>query len=111
MTTSIKNIIPRQYAPNAQTTVYTATNCRTVIDSFSATNQSAANVTISVNLVASGGTAGADNRVVKDRSIQPNETYIFPELTGQSLEPNGFISVIASSATSLTLSASGREIT
>lgn len=111
MTVSVKTIIPRQSAPNVQTTVYTATNCRTIIDCFTATNQTASNVTISVNLVASGGAAGADNRVVKDRAIQPNETYVFPELTGQSLEPNGFISVIASSAAALTLSASGREIT
>ncbi len=111
MTTTTKNIIPRQYAANVQTTYYTATNCRTVIDSFTATNQSASNVTISVNLVASGGAAGADNRVVKDRAIQPNETYVFPELTGQSLESGGFISIIASAASALTLSASGREIT
>lgn len=111
MTVSVKTIIPRQYAPATQTTVYTASNCRTIIDCFTATNQSAANVTISVNLVASGGSASADNRVVKDRAIQPNETYVFPELTGQSLEINGFISVIAGTASALTLSASGREIT
>lgn len=111
MTVSVKNIIPRQYAPGAQTTIYTATSCRTIIDCFTATNQSAANVTISVNLVASGGSASADNRIVKDRAIQPNEAYLFPELTGQTLEPGGFISIIASSASALTVSASGREIT
>lgn len=111
MTTNVKTIVPRQYAPAVQTTIYTATSCRTIIDCFTATNQTATNTTISVHLVASGGAAGADNRVVKDRGVQQNETYVFPELTGQSLEPNGFISVIASAGSALVLSASGREIT
>jgi hypothetical protein len=45
------------------------------------------------------------------RSIAPDETYTCPELVGQALEPGGFISTIASAATSLTIRASGREIT
>jgi hypothetical protein len=45
------------------------------------------------------------------RAIAPDETYTSPELVGQALEPGGFISTIASAATSLTIRASGREIT
>jgi 3-deoxy-D-manno-octulosonic acid (KDO) 8-phosphate synthase len=107
----VKTLIPAKQAENAQTTQYTATNCKAIIDKFTATNTSAGNVTISVNLVTSGGSAGVDNLVVDTRSIAPDETYTFPELVGQVLESGGFISTIASAATSLTIRASGREIT
>jgi hypothetical protein len=110
MTVTVVNIIPRKQAENAQTTQYTAVNCKTVIDKFTATNTTSGNVTISVNLVPSAGAAGAGNLVTNLRSIAPKETYAFPELVGQSLEDGGFISTIASAATSLTISATAREI-
>lgn len=106
-----KNIIPAKQAENAQTTQYTAVNCRTIIDKFTVTNTSASNVTISVNLVASGGSAGADNLIIDARSVAPDETYVCPELIGQVLEPASFISTLAGAATALTIRASGREIT
>jgi len=108
---TIKNIIPRKQALAAQTDQYIATNCKCIIDKFTVTNTSAANVTFSVNLVASGGTAGDANLVLKAKTIVPNETYTCPELVGQVLEAGGFISTIAGAATSLTISASGREVT
>ena len=111
MTVSIKVLIPAKQAENAQTTQYTAVNCKTIVDKFTITNTSAANVTISVNLVASGGTPSASNIILDTRAIAPDETYTCPELVGQVLESGGFISTIASSATSLTIRASGREIT
>lgn len=111
MSVLVKTLVQSKQAEAAQTTQYTATNCKTIVDKFTATNTSAANVTLNVNLVASGGAAGVDNLVVDSRAIAPNETYTFPELVGQVLEPGGFISTIASAATSLTIRASGREIT
>lgn len=111
MSVSVKNLIQSKQAESAQTIQYTAVNCRTVIDKFTATNTSANNVTISVNLVTVGGSAGVTNLIVDSRAIAPDETYTFPELVGQVLEPGGFISTIASAATSLTIRASGREIT
>lgn len=111
MTITVKNLIPRKQAENSQTAQYTAVNCKTVIDKFTATNTTGAPVTISVNLVASASSAAASNLVVSAKSIAANETYNFPELVGQSLEPGGFISTIAGAATSLTISATGREIT
>lgn len=111
MAVTVKTIIPAKQAENVQTTQYTVTNARAIIDKFTATNTSAANRTLSVNLVANGGTAGADNLIVDAREIAPGETYTFPELVGQVLESGGFISTIASATTSLTIRASGREIT
>lgn len=110
MTVTVKNIIPRKQAENAQTTQYTAAGCKTVIDKFTVTNTSAANVAFNCNLVASGNAASDSNLVVKTRALAPNETYTCPELIGQVLEDGGFISTLAGAAASLTISASGREI-
>lgn len=111
MSVLVKTLIQSKQAENAQTTQYTAANCKTIIDKFTATNTSAANVSLSVNLVASGGSPGVSNLVVNARAVAPGETYTFPELVGQVLEPGGFISTIAGAVTSLTIRASGREIT
>lgn len=111
MAVTVKNLIPAKQAENSQTAQYTATNCKAIIDKFTVTNTNTSNVTISVNLVASGGSAGNSNLIVKTRSVVPGETYLCPELVGQVLEAGGFISTLASAATSLTITASGREIT
>jgi len=111
MTISIQVLIPPKQAEATQTTQYTAVNCKAIIDKFTITNTSAGNVTISVNLVTSGGSAGVSNLIMDTRAIAPDETYTCPELVGQALMSGGFISTIASAATSLTIRASGREIT
>jgi hypothetical protein len=111
MTVTVKVLIPAKQAENVQTTQYTANNCRAIIDKFTATNTSANNVSISVNLVTTGGLPGASNVVTDTRNLSPDETYTFPEIVGHYLESGGFISTIASAATSLTIRASGREIT
>lgn len=111
MTVTVKNIIPRKQAENAQTAQYTAVGCKTIIDKFTVTNTTAAPVVFSANLVASAGAAGAGNLIIDNKSIAAHETYTCPELVGQTLEPGGFISTLAGAATSLTISASGREIT
>jgi len=111
MTVTVKNIIPRKQAENAQTTQYTATSCKTIIDKFTVTNTTGGAVAFSANLVISAGSAGASNLIVSAKSIAAGECYTCPELVGQTLEPGGFISTLAGAATSLTISASGREIT
>lgn len=111
MSVTVKNIIPRKQAEDAQTAQYTATNCKTIIDKFTVTNTTAGAVTFAVNLVASGGAAGASNLIIDDKSIAAGECYTCPELVGQTLESGGFISTLAGAAASLTISASGREIT
>lgn len=111
MTILTKNIIPAKQAEAAQTGQYTAINCKTVIDKFTATNTTGSNVVISVNLIPSGGAASASNLIVQARPIAPGSTYSFPELVGQVLEAGGVISTLAGTAAALTISAAGREIT
>ena len=110
MAVSISNIIPAKIAENTQTTQYTSNGVQTIIDKFTATNYSATAATISVNLVAGAGTAGDENLVVKSKTLQPSETYTFPELVGHVLPNNGFISTIAGTATAINIRASGRLV-
>jgi hypothetical protein len=111
MTVTVKVLVPPLQMQNSQTTQYTATAAKAIIDKATVTNTDTVNRTFSVNLVTSGGSAGNSNLVIDDRTVVPGETYLCPELVGQSLESGGFISTIASAATALTLRVSGREIT
>ena len=110
MAVSTKVLIPAKTAENVQTTQYVATNVTTIIDKFTATNYNTAAATISVNLVTALGSAGNDNLIVKTKTLQPAETYTFPELVGQVLASGGFISTIAGTASTINIRASGREI-
>jgi hypothetical protein len=112
MTVTAKVLIAAKIAENAQTTQYTAgTGVRTIIDKFTATNYSAGAVTLSINLVTLSGSAGDSNLIVKTKSLAANETYTFPEIVGHVLDAGGFISTLASAATSITIRSSGREVT
>jgi acetyl-CoA carboxylase carboxyltransferase component len=114
MAITVENIIPRAQLTNASATYYTSgstsTPFKTIIDKFTLTNTSAAVVTVSVQLVIVGGSAGASNTVLNNKTLQINETYTCPELVGQVLEAGGFITAIASANTAVTISASGRQI-
>ena len=110
MAVTLKVLVPPKQLENAQTSQYTATNVRAVIDKATITNTSGSNVTVSVNLVTVSGSAGASNLIIDTRTIVPDECYLCPELVGQVLETGGFISTIAGTASALTMRVSGREV-
>jgi hypothetical protein len=110
MTVTVKVLVPAKTAEATQTTQYTATNVTTIIDKFTATNYSAAAATLSVNLVTAADTAGNQNLIIKTKTLQPAETYTFPELVGQVLSPSAFISTIAGTASAINIRVSGREV-
>ena len=111
MTVTVKVLVPAKTAEDAQTTQYTAAGVTAIIDKFTATNYSATAATISVNLVTAAGSASNDNLIVKTKTLQPSETYTFPELVGHVLAPSGFISTIAGTASAINIRVSGREVT
>lgn len=111
MAVIVKNLVPAKAVENSQTTQYTATNVTTIIDKFTATNYSANAATISVNLVTVAGSAGNTNLITKTKTLQPAETYTFPELVGQVLNPGDFISTLAGTASAINMRVSGREVT
>ncbi len=111
MTVAVKVLVPAKTAEAAQTTQYTANGVTALIDKFTATNYSGSAATISVNLVTAAGSAGNDNLIVKTKTLQPAETYTFPELVGAALALGGFISTLAGTASAVNIRVSGREIT
>jgi hypothetical protein len=104
-------LIAAKTAENAQTTQYTSTGLYTIVDKFTATNYSASPATLSVNVVTSADTAGNQNLIVKTKTLQAGETYTFPEIVGQTLNPSDFISTIAGTASAINIRASGRQVT
>ncbi len=110
MSIEIVNIIPRKQAEAIQTTQYTAPNDSTVIDKFTVTNTSSSIVLFSCNLPALGDSVGDENLLIDSIQIISGETYTCPELVGQVLAEGSYISTLAGAALSLTISASGREI-
>jgi len=111
MTVTVTVLVPAQTINNSQTTMYTATGVTAIIDKFTATNYGAAPATISVNLVTTGGTASNDDLIVKTKTLQASETYTFPELVGHVLNPGGFISTLAGTASAINIRVSGRVVT
>lgn len=110
MGVTVKNIIPAKLAENAQTAQYTANGCKTIIDTFTVVNVGIANASISINLVPKSGTAAASNLITVTRSVAPGQSWRASEVVGHALEDGGFISTLASSATDLSIRATGREI-
>lgn len=111
MTVTVKVLVPAKTAESSQTTQYTASGVTAIIDKFTATNYAATAATISVNLVNPAGATGNDNLIVKTKTLQPSETYTFPELVGHVLSPGGFISTLAGTASAINIRVSGREVT
>ena len=91
-------------------TLYTATNVRTLIDKVTLVNTSGGAVTADVHIVPSGGSATATNKLIAARSVAANETYTCPELVGHVMEASETIQALASAATAIGIRASGREV-
>lgn len=110
MAVTVKELVPAKYVENAQTTQFTA-GARTVIDKATLTNVSAGIVEFSANIVADGDTAASDNLVIVHKLIATEETYTCPELVGQVLEKDSFLSTLSDTASALVIRVSGRELT
>lgn len=110
MTVTATTLVDSKYVENVQTTQYTSTNLTTIIDKCTVSNNTASAVTLTINLVNNGGTAGADNIFVPTITVQPNSYYLCPEIVGQTLKNGQFLSTLAGSASALTIRISGRQI-
>lgn len=110
MPINAKTLVESKAVEQVQTTQYTAPTTATIIDKITAINYSAAVQTISVNLVPAGQGAGDSNLIVKAKTLQPSETYTFPEIAGHILSTGDSISTLGSLAASMNFRVSGREI-
>lgn len=112
MSITAKPLFSAKYAadttPNTEYT--TPSGKRTIVDKFTATNTDTATQTISINIVANTGSNGADNLIVKNKSIIAGATADLTEMQNQILASGDFIDVVASIADKIVIRASGREL-
>lgn len=111
MTVTAKPLFEATQAAAAETTAYTTpAGTRTIIDKMTGTNTTGGVATLTIKLIPNGGAAGASTTIVQAKTLQAGETYTFPEVVGHVLNAGGFISLLASAAASITVRASGREV-
>jgi hypothetical protein len=110
MPINAKALVEAKSVEQVQTTQYVVAVTATIIDKMTATNYSSAARTISVNLVPAGQLPGDSNLIVKAKTLQPSETYTFPEIAGHVMNTGDYISTLGSLAASMNFRASGREI-
>ncbi len=95
-------------------TLYTAPNTSefqsSQIQSAVVHNVTTANVTLTVNIVQFGGTAGVTNRYLGPKQIYPGRTDALSSLVGTVLQAGDFISVVSDTASSLNLKLGIKEI-
>lgn len=106
MAFTIFQLVAAQYAPNSQTTLYTAAAI-TRIDAVSVTNTDTTSHTISINLVTSGGSASGANLTTDLQTVLPGQTWNSSNEVGKVLNSGDFISVIASVASKMVLCIGG----
>lgn len=108
---SLAKLVAGSQLTGSVATYYTATNKTATIKNATAVNTTAGAVTITVYIVASGGSATSSNIVISAKSIAAGETYNCPELIGKVVALGGTIQALASSATSITFMVDGLEVT
>lgn len=104
-------LIAPQQLTNAAVTYYTSSSLTTRIDKFSVTNTTGGAVTITIYIVPSGGSASASNTITYQRSVNAGQTWNCPDVVGQVMKSGDFIQALASAGASLTVMASGVQIT
>ena len=111
MTVTAKNLVEGRSVPDVDTTVYTApANTTTIVDKVTAGNYDVTPRVVTIGIVAAGNTV-SDIYYIAKRTLAAKETYIWPEVVGQILNPGDYITAIASQADTINLRISGREIT
>jgi len=111
MTVTSVVLVQGKRIEDTTTAQYTSTNCKTVIDSGLVINTTAGPITLSLWLVAEGGTPTDSNLVADEVSIAGGATYLCPELAGKRMDAGDSLHAEASAATSLSFRLDGRQIT
>lgn len=96
---------------DAAVTYYTTpANTRSIIKKATFTNDDSIVVTVTINLVASGGSATSANRITKTKSLAAGETWSCSDMENHAFEAGGFISILASVTAKIGCRISGYEV-
>jgi hypothetical protein len=100
-----------QLTASAATYYTTAASTKALIKKATFCNDNTISVTVTINLVPSGGTAGYANRITKAKVLTAGQTWSCPDVDNHVLEAGGFISMLASTADKVSVRVSGYEVT
>lgn len=95
------------YIPNAEAAIFVAT-VKTIIDKCNSSAVLAGVATL--RIVESGGTPGDEHRQAK-KTFVADDSYSWPEIVGQTLEPGDSLRAVCTVASAVTLRVSGRQVT
>jgi hypothetical protein len=84
---------------------------RAIIKKATFVNDDTGVVTVTINLVPSGGSAGYANLITKAKALAAGETWSCSDMENHELEAGGFISMVASVTLKIGARISGFEIT
>jgi len=92
-------------------TYYTVpASTRAIIKKATFVNDDTGVVTVTINLVASGGSATYANRITKTKSLAAGESWSCSDMENHELEAGGFISMLASVTAKIGCRISGYEV-
>jgi hypothetical protein len=110
-------IIPKSFVngtnlTNAAATYYTVpASTRAIVKKATFCNDDAIAVTVTINLVPSGGAAAYGNCITKAKVLAAGETWSCPDVENHVMEASGFISMVASVTAKIGTRISGFEVT
>ncbi|MCD6162618.1 MAG: hypothetical protein J7K40_09430 [candidate division Zixibacteria bacterium] len=97
---------------DAAVTYYTVgAGTRAVIKKATFVNDDTSSLTVTINLISSGGSATYANRLAKTKTLAAGETWTCYAIENHSLEAGGFISMLASVTAKVGCRISGYEVT
>lgn len=111
MTIASKALIAGTELTAITSTLYTSTSVQTVISQFTATNYSGTDRTMTIYAVPNGASAADRYVIAEDFTVPANKSKRVPTAEGLVMEASGTLQGIASSASAITITASGTIIT
>lgn len=112
MTVAVTRLFDPVQVANSTTTYYTCPSKTTVIlRRLVACNTDSSARTLTVYMVENGGSAGNSNMAIDAENLTVNQTWVAAELEGLVLTAGDTIQMVASSASAITVHASGTVIT
>lgn len=109
MSTQARCLSQAHFAAASETPIYTApAGSRVIVDKVVA--QSTAGGTLTLKIVPAGGIAAPSN-LIYAKTFSAGDSYLFPEMVGNVLEPGDAISELAGVVSTVVLRISGRVVT
>jgi len=97
---------------DAVVTYYTVgTSTKAIVTKASFVNDHTSAVTVTINIVPSGGAADYANRITKEKVLVAGESWSCSDIVSHVIEASGFISMVASVTAKIGCRISGYEVT